>query len=212
MDNDSNPIQNQLNIIMEILEESKDKLTDGIYLRGMNALGSLHKHKQNAFKTLSTNDASNQWMTYDDICQEDEMYDEVMELADDIVTELCGDQSSIYSDDTAYNLVHRGEENVIFNLLINYRPVDGNAGFNSHPMVLHHAIQVIMMRLFKDTTHELEIVRPVSCKCGWRGTQGNWDRHVDNARHQKWVKNNYERQISQNQNLNDQSNTLIEEI
>jgi hypothetical protein len=207
-----NPIQNELNIIMEILEENKDKLSDGFYLRGMNALGSLHKFKRNSFRNFSETDTSNQWMTYDDICQEDEMYNEVMELADDIVTELCGDETSIYSDDTTYNLVHRGEENIIFNLLINYRPVEGNAGYNSHPMVLHHAIQVIMMRLFKDTTHELEIVRPVSCKCGWRGTQGNWDRHIDNARHQRWVKNNHERQISQNQNLNDQPNTVIEEM
>jgi hypothetical protein len=208
----NNPIQNQLNIIMEIFEENKDKLSDGIYLRGMNALGSLHKYKQNSLKNFSITDTTNQWMTYDDICQEDGIYDEVMELADDIVTELCGDQSSIYSDDSAYNLVHRGEENIIFDLLINYRPVQGNAGYNSHPMVLHHAIRVIMMRLFKDTTHELEIVRPVSCKCGWRGTQGNWDRHIDNARHQRWVKNNDERQISQNQNLNDHSNAVITEI
>ena len=55
-------------------------------------------------------------------------------------------------------------------------------------------------------------LRPVSCKCGWRGTQGNWDRHIDNARHQRWVKNNYERQILQNQNLNHELNTVIEEM
>jgi hypothetical protein len=54
-------------------------------------------------------------------------------------------------------------------------------------MVLHHAIQVIMVRLFDDTYHELEVVRPVSCQCGWRGAQGNWDRHISNARHQRWV-------------------------
>jgi hypothetical protein len=208
----NNPIQNELNIIMEILEDNKEKLSDGIYLRGMDALCSLHKFKKNSFKHFGEANGGNEWLTYDDICEEDEMYDEVMELADDIVTELCGDQSSIYSDDTTYNLVKRGEENIIFNLLINYRPVEGNAGFNSPPMVLHHAIQVIMMRLFKDTSHELEIVRPVRCKCGWRGTQGNWDRHIDNARHRRWVKHENERTISQNQNLDDHSNTIIEEM
>jgi len=30
-------------------------------------------------------------------------------------------------------------------------------------------------------------VRPVSCQCGWRGAQGNWDRHIRNMRHQRWV-------------------------
>ena len=54
-------------------------------------------------------------------------------------------------------------------------------------MILHHAIQVIMDRLFEDTIYELDIVRPVSCQCGWRGAQGNWDRHISNARHQRWV-------------------------
>ena len=184
---DNNPIQNQLDIMMEILEDNKDKLSDGIYLRGMNALGSLHKHKLNAFTPVNSHNLVNEWMTHDDIYEYEEMYDEVMELADAIVTELCGDESSIYSDDTNYNLVYRGEENVIFNLLINYRPVEGNAGYNSHPMVLHHAIQIIMMRLFKDTKRQLQIVTPCNCKCGWRGTNGNWERHINNARHQKWL-------------------------
>jgi hypothetical protein len=199
----TNSIQSQLNIIMEILEDNKEQLSDNTYLIGMNALCSLHKYKLNS-KKFSAMDTTNQWMTYDDICEENELYDEVMELADEIVTELWGDQSSIYSDDTANNLVNRGEEQIIFNLLVNYRPVQGNAGFNTHPMVLHHAIQVIMMRLFKDTTHELEIVRPVSCKCGWRGTRGNLDRHKDNARHQKWVNQEKERKSIQ---VNDKDHT-----
>ena len=196
----TNPIQSQLNIIMEILEDNKDKLSDGIYLSGMNALGSLHKFKQNS-KKFSVNETV--WMTNDDILEDDDIYNEVMELADDIVVELCGDQSSIF-DDNNNNLVHFGEEEIIFSLLVNYRPVEGNAGFNSHPMVLHHAIQVIMMRLFKDTTRELEIVRPANCKCGWRGTQGNWDRHIDNARHQKWVNQEKERKAIQ---INDKMHT-----
>jgi hypothetical protein len=70
---------------------------------------------------------------------------------------------------------------------MSYKPEPGNAGYETSPMVLHHAIQVIMQRLFNDTYHELEVVRPVSCQCGWRGVQGNWDRHVSNARHQRWV-------------------------
>ena len=193
----TNPIQNQLNIIIEILEDNKDKLSDGIYLSGMNAVGSLYKFKQN-LKKFSVNETA--WMTYDDILEEDEIYDQVMELADDIVVELCGDQSNIYDNDS--NLVHCGEEEIIFNLLVNYRPVEGNAGYNSHPMVLHHSIQVIMMRLFKDRTRELEIVRPVNCKCGWRGTQGNWDRHIDNARHQKWVNLEKERKTFQTNEKN----------
>jgi hypothetical protein len=62
-------------------------------------------------------------------------------------------------------------------------------------MVLHHAIQVIMERLFDDTIHELDIVRPVSCQCGWRGAQGNWDRHVSNARHQRWVHSEHQQKF-----------------
>lgn len=204
----TNPIQTQLNIIMEILEDNKDKLSDGIYLSGMNALGSLHKFKQNS-KKFSVDESA--WMTYDDILEDDEMFNEVMELADDIVVELCGDQSSMFNDNNN-NLVHFGEESIIFSLLVNYRPVEGNAGFNSHPMVLRQAIQVIMLRLFKDTTRELEIVRPANCKCGWRGTQGNWDRHIDNARHQKWVNQEKERKSIQNSNKIHTVVTLSEQI
>jgi hypothetical protein len=126
-------------------------------------------------------------MTLDEIMEDDEdLYDEIMEVADDIVVELCGDESSIYTNDE-HNLVDRGEEQEIFQLLMSYKPEPGNAGYETSPMVLHHAIQVIMQRLFNDTYHELEVVRPVSCQCGWRGVQGNWDRHVSNARHQRWV-------------------------
>ena len=72
-------------------------------------------------------------------------------------------------------------------MLVNYKPEEGNAGYETSPMVLHHAIQVIMARLFDDTHNELEVVRPVSCQCGWRGAKGNWDRHITNVRHQRWV-------------------------
>jgi hypothetical protein len=126
------------------------------------------------------------WLTLDDICDDDELYDEVMELADDIIIELCGDDSSIYaSDDTL--MVSRGEEEVVFDLVVNYKPEEGNAGYDASPLTLHCALQMITLRLFKDTHHELETVRPVSCQCGWRGAQGNWDRHIRNERHQRWV-------------------------
>ena len=179
-------IQDQLDMIMAIIDENQDKITDGEYLRAMNALGSLHKHKRIGFGARRSGGGVEGWMTFDDLCDDDELYDEVMELADDIVIELCGDESSIYSSDDT-NMVSRGEEDIVFDLVVNYKPEEGNAGYEASPLILHHALQVIMMRLFKDTHHELEVVRPVSCQCGWRGAQGNWDRHIRNARHQRWV-------------------------
>lgn len=183
-------IQNQLDVIMAIVDENQDKMTDGEYLRVMNALGSLHKHKRTSFGAHRPGAAVYGWMTHDEICDDDELYDEVMDLADDIVVELCGESSSIYLNDT-HNMVSRGEEDDVFELVLNYKPEEGNAGYESSPMILHHALQMIMSRLFRDTLHELDIVRPVSCPCGWRGVQGNWDRHMQNARHQRW---NTERQ------------------
>jgi hypothetical protein len=187
-------IQNQLDIVMAIIDENQDKMTDGEYLRAMNALGSLHKHKRTAFGGGTRHRAGGgggaggmeRWLTLDDICDDDELYDEVMELADEIIIELCGDDSSIYaSDDTL--MVSRGEEEVVFDLVVNYKPEEGNAGYDASPLTLHCALQMITLRLFKDTHHELETVRPVSCQCGWRGAQGNWDRHIRNERHQRWV-------------------------
>jgi len=179
-------IQNQLDTVLSILEENKDKISDGEYLRGMNALGSLHRHKTKALLVREPRSAIEGWLTFNDIYNDDELYAEVMTLADDIVIELCGGGSSIYTNDT-HNLVSRGEEDQVFDTIVNYRPEEGNAGYESSPFILHHAIQVIITRLFKDTYHELEIVRPVSCKCGWRGAHGNWDRHILNGRHQRWV-------------------------
>ena len=183
-------IQNQLDVIMAIVDENQDKFTDGEYLRAMNALGSLHKHKRTSFGAHRPGAGLHGWLTQDEICDDDELYEEVMELADDIVVELCGETSSIYLNDT-HNMVSRGEEDDVFELVLNYKPEEGNAGYESSPLVLHHALQMIMSRLFRDTLHELDIVRPVSCPCGWRGAQGNWDRHMRNARHQRW---NTERQ------------------
>ena len=183
-------IQNQLDVIMAIVDENQDKFTDGEYLRAMNALGSLHKHKRTSFGAHRPGAALHGWLTHDEICDDDELYEEVMELANDIVVEICGENSSIYLDDD-HNMVSRGEEDDVFELVLNYKPEEGNAGYESSPMILHHALQMITSRLFRDTLHELDIVRPVSCPCGWRGVQGNWDRHMRNARHQRW---NTERQ------------------
>ena len=179
-------IQKELDTMMDILEENQAKIPEGEYLRGMNALGALHRHKRNALRERRPGEILRCWMTLDEIEDTDEsLYDEIMGVADDIVVELCGPESSIFTSDE-YNLVPRGDERELFQQLMNYTPREGNAGYETSPMVLHHAIQVIMARLFDDTHFELEIVRPVSCPCGWRGPKGNWDRHMTNARHQRW--------------------------
>jgi hypothetical protein len=186
-------LQKELDTLMDMLEEVKEKIPEGEYLRGMNALGSLHKQKRATFAAMRPGAILRCWKTLDEIMDDDEdLYNEIMEVADEIVMELCGEDSSIYTDE-AHNLVHRGQEKEVFDTLINYKPEEGNAGYETSPMVLHHAIQVIMSRLFDDTHHELEIVRPVSCQCGWRGAQGNWDRHITNVRHQRWVNAEIER-------------------
>lgn len=180
-------IQKELDAVMDVLEEIQHNIPEGAYLRGMNALGALHKHKRTTLAARRPGDMIRCWRTLDEIEEEDEdLFDEIMEVADDIVMELCGEDSSIYTD-TTYNLVHRGDEKEVFDMLVNYKPEEGNAGYETSPMVLHHAIQVIMTRLFDDTHNELEVVRPVSCQCGWRGAKGNWDRHITNVRHQRWV-------------------------
>lgn len=181
-------IQKELDVMMEILEENQDKMPEGAYLRGMNALGALHKHKRTTLAQRHPGDLLRCWMTLEEIEESNEdLYHEIMDVADDIVVELCGEEASIYMHDDDARLVDRGDEQELFQLLVNYKPEPGNAGYETSPMVLHHAIQVIMVRLFDDTYHELEVVRPVSCQCGWRGAQGNWDRHISNARHQRWV-------------------------
>ena len=178
----SDEMQKELDTMMDVLEEIQGQIPEGAYLRGMNALGALHKHKRTALAARRQGDISQCWQTLDEILEQDEdFYDEIMEVADNIVMELCGEEATIYADSN-HNLVHRGEEKEIFDMLVNYKPEQGNAGYETSPMALHHAVQVIMARLFDDTHHELE-----SCQCGWRGAQGNWDRHITNARHQRWV-------------------------
>ena len=186
-------IQKELNTLVDVLEEIKHTIPEGHYLRGMNALGSIHKHKQTMLARPLRDDGLSGWQTLDEIMDENtDLYDEIMTVADQIIRELCGVQATIYTD-SSHNLIHRGEEKEIFNKLIHYKPQEGNAGYETSPMILHHAIQVIMDRIFHDTYYELEIVRPVSCQCGWRGAQGNWDRHISNMRHQRWVNAELER-------------------
>ena len=186
-------IQKELDIMMNILEDNAEKMTEGEYLQGMNALGALHKHKRDTLRERRPGDMLRCWMTLEEIEADDEdLYDEIMGVADDIVVEVCGEDSSIYTDDE-FNMVHRGQEREVFQTLLNYKPQEGNAGYETSPMVLHHAIQVIMARLFDDTHYELEMVRPVSCPCGWRGAHGNWDRHISNMRHERWAKAELER-------------------
>ena len=113
----SDDIQTELDTMMAILEDNQDKISEGEYLRGMNALGSLHKQKRTVLANRRPGDMLRCWMTLDEIEEMDEdLYDEIMDVADDIVVELCGDEASIYMHDH-HNLVHRGEEREIFQLL-----------------------------------------------------------------------------------------------
>ena len=179
-------MQEELNKMMEVLEEIQDKIPEGAYLRGMNALGAIHKQKRIAMAARRPGEMLQCWKTLDEIEENnEEVFEEIMEVADSIVMELCGEEATIYTGQGP--LVDRGEEKEIFEMLVNYKPEIGNVGYETSPMVLHHAIQFIMTRIFDETHSELEIVRPVTCQCGWRGIQGNWDNHVSKQRHQRWV-------------------------
>jgi len=205
-------IQKELNSLMQVLEEVQAHIPEGAYLRGMNALVALYKQKHTAFESIRSGAMMSNWTTLDDILQEDiELYYEIADVADRIVAELCGRNASIYND----NFVRLGDEQYIFGRLADYKPEEGNAGYETSPMVLHHAIQVIMKRLFNDTYYELVDVRPVSCLCGWRGPHRNWERHIDNMRHQRWLNTeNRNRQVAYSAyeaNL-DQSRQFVSQI
>ena len=172
--------QTQMDILMGILEDNQERIPEGDYLRGMNALGSLHKTK-----CRSEFVAGKEYMTHEDVCDDDQMFDRVMAVAEGIVSELCG--GSLVDDEEWERLVDPGEESTLFVLLINYRPVEGNAGFGVEPTILHHALQFIYSRLVSEMSTELSNVRPAACSCGWRGTQRNWDRHTRNRRHKLWA-------------------------
>ena len=54
-------IQIELDVMMEIFEEYQDKLPEGAYLRGMNALGSLHRHKRTTLAARRPGDILRCW-------------------------------------------------------------------------------------------------------------------------------------------------------
>jgi hypothetical protein len=57
-----------------------DTIPEGAYLRGMNALGSLHRHKQTALTAIRPGAILRCWKTLEEIEEEDEdIYDEIME-------------------------------------------------------------------------------------------------------------------------------------
>ncbi len=182
MSSEQNPItyaeitQAQLDTLMNIFEDNKDNIAEGDYLRGMNALCSLHKTKTR--QALLTGDT---WMTHADVCNDDDVFDDVNEIAEELAFELCG--TSIADE----RIAPSGEESNLLCRLVNYRPTEGTAGHGISPHILHHAQQFIYCRLFNDMFEELEMVRPTVCECGWRGTQGNWARHTNNVRHKRWV-------------------------
>jgi len=185
-------IQKELDVMMGILDDNMDKLPEGEYLRGMNAIASLYKHKRDTLSRPSPGGGGGgvsmmaPWMTLKEIEETDEdLYDEITEVAEEILLELCGPDTSIHDDE--YALVHCGEELETFRLLLNYKPQEGNVGYETSPLVLHHALHIIMNRLFNDAINEVEFLRPVRCQCGWRGPLGKLDKHKSNSRHLRWV-------------------------
>lgn len=167
--------QSQLDIIMGILEDNQANMPEGDYLRGMNALCSLHKKK-------GTNEMNTRFMTHEEVCEDEGIFEPVIELAEDLVYEISG--GSIFDDDV---VVDSGEETAFLNQVINYQPNEGEAGFGANPHLMYHAQRFIYCRLYNDLIDEVESLRPAVCKCGWRGTQGNWERHTNNRRHKNWV-------------------------
>jgi len=60
-------IQKELDVMMEMLEEIQDKIPEGAYLRGMNALGALHKHKRTTLGQRRPGDMLRVWLTLEEI-------------------------------------------------------------------------------------------------------------------------------------------------
>ena len=173
----SSSIQDQLDVLMGVLEDNQACIPEGEYLRGMNALGSLHRMKNKTeLKTGS------RFMTYHEVCDYDEMFEAVIDVAEELLSEISG--SSLEDEE---RLVEPGEEVDLINQIIAYRPTEGRPGFGVEPIILHHAIQLIYSRIMSDMLEELDHIRQATCRCGWRGTQGNWERHTRNRRHIRWV-------------------------
>lgn len=170
------PPQSQLDILMGILEDNQSNMPEGDYLRGMNALCSLHKNKGTCLQNT-------RFMRHEEVCDDEELFDKVIELSDDIVYEISG--GSMFDD---VRVVDSGEETAFLNQVINYRPTENDETLiTANPHLMYHAQRFIYCRLFNDMNDELENLRPAVCRCGWRGTRGNWDRHTNNRRHKIWV-------------------------
>lgn len=88
-------LQKELDSLMDVLEEVKGQIPEGEYLRGMNALCSIHKQKRTSLSAAGRHGGIlSSWKTLDEILEDDEdLYDEIMDVADDIVMELCGEDS-----------------------------------------------------------------------------------------------------------------------
>lgn len=179
-------LQDQLDVLMGVLEENQERIPEGEYLRGMNALGSIHRMKNKTeFKTGA------RFMTHEEVCDDDEMFEAVIDVAEELLSEICG--SSLEDEE---RLVEPGEEVDLINQIIAYRPTEGHPGFGVEPVILHHAIQLIYSRIMSDMLEELDNIRQATCRCGWRGTQGNWERHTRNRRHIRWVEQQEEQPSS----------------
>ena len=179
-------LQDQLDVLMGVLEENQERIPEGEYLRGMNALGNIHRMKNKTeFKTGA------RFMTHEEVCDDDEMFEAVIDVAEELLSEICG--SSLEDEE---RLVEPGEEVDLINQIIAYRPTEGHPGFGVEPVILHHAIQLIYSRIMSDMLEELDNIRQATCRCGWRGTQGNWERHTRNRRHLRWIEQQEEQPSS----------------
>lgn len=196
--------QNNLDILMGILEDNQANIPEGDYLRGMNALCSLHKKKE-------TSELNSRFMTHEEVCDDEEVFDQVIELAEDIVNEISG--GSILHDDS---LVDSGDETAFLNEVINYHPSDGDAGFGTNSHLMYHAQRFIYCRLYNDMIDELDRLRPAVCECGWRGTKGNLQRHTKNRRHKTWLSKNTiiinDRETSGETDITDTTDTTDSDI
>jgi hypothetical protein len=177
---DLDAMQIELNTIMGVLDETQLQIPEGEYLRGMNALGSLHRIKNKI--ALNQNSRYTTRREIFDISADETFGDAVIDLVDDLLREIVG---FVPSDDE--QLVEPGEEFLFITQIQQYQPTEGQPGYGVNPIIMHHAIQVIYEHVMSQMIDELEIIRPASCECGWRGKQGNWDRHTKNKRHLNWV-------------------------
>jgi hypothetical protein len=174
---DANKMQHNMDVLMDVLENNKELMPEGDYLRGMNALGTIHR--------VNNKDAvnnSSRYRTQEDLFDDDYSRDLIYNLANDILGELRGIR---LSDDE--RIVEPDEEYALIIQIMEYRPEEGRPGYGVSPIIIHHAIQFIYQRMMSDMIDELKHIRPVVCECGWRGVQANWARHTKNQRHIRWI-------------------------